>query len=235
MIIYIPGGDWEYVYINGERTKYMVSRYGQVKNSKTEKLLSLNTIDRYGYVQVMLSHKGKHYNRTVHRLVAEAFIPNPENKPQVNHINGKDKLNNCVTNLAWATAKENIDHAFATGLHENVRKCEEHGNAVYTNDQISKVCELLSNNAGTISYISNKTGVGKGTINDILHKNGWYEISKNFNVSNFNTYDRVNISDELKDKIKYLISKGYRNVEIMDELGLPRNDRYHALIRYYKD
>lgn len=67
------------------------------------------------YKVVALSIGKKSITRTVHRLVAEAFIPNPQNKPQVNHIDG-DKLNNCVENLEWVTAKENVQHAYANGL-----------------------------------------------------------------------------------------------------------------------
>lgn len=69
---------------------------------------------RCGYHQIVLSDHAKHYKFEVHRLVAEAFIPNPENKPQVNHIDCNPQ-NNRVDNLEWVTAKENMQWMITCG------------------------------------------------------------------------------------------------------------------------
>lgn len=78
------------------------------------KMKSMNINPQTGYYQIGVSH-GKHL--TVHRLVAEAFIENPEGKPTVNHKDG-NKLNNCVENLEWATYAENDRHARESGLNQ---------------------------------------------------------------------------------------------------------------------
>lgn len=69
------------------------------------------------YLRVALSKDGKVRDEFAHRLVAAAFLPNPDNKPEVNHDDG-DRTNNKVSNLEWSTRKENADHAVETGLHK---------------------------------------------------------------------------------------------------------------------
>lgn len=85
---------------------YQVSSLGRVKRNN-KMLRSRN--DKYGYPRVNLYKNSDKYTKTLHRLVAEAFILNPEFKPTVNHID-EDKTNNKVSNLEWATMKEQNNH-----------------------------------------------------------------------------------------------------------------------------
>ena len=97
--------------IAGYEGLYQVSNLGRVKryykNSK-EKILKPRS-NKDGYLRVVLYKEGKSKQYLVHRLVAQAFIPNPDNKPQVNHKD-EDKTNNKVENLEWMTCKENNNH-----------------------------------------------------------------------------------------------------------------------------
>lgn len=93
--------------------KWIAGLQGHTITKEAHLLKKKNTPQ--GYRTVGLNKEGKEYQKFVHVIVAQAFIPNPENKPQVNHINGIKGDNN-VENLEWCTAKENIRHAWDTGL-----------------------------------------------------------------------------------------------------------------------
>lgn len=100
----------------------MLSSYGRVKlvrpfNGSYIKAQNIN--DRYVYVSFSVKNKSKHYR--ISRLVAKYFVPNPFNKPYVNHVDG-DKLNNRASNLEWVTASENMHHAYSLGLKKPTKK-----------------------------------------------------------------------------------------------------------------
>ena len=108
----------------GYKGLYQVSNLGRVKSLPKydckgrfhpEKIKS-QVNNGTGYMVVNLKHDGKQQMRTVHRLVAEHFIPNRLELSEVNHIDG-DKTNNCSNNLEWCTRSENVRHAVDTGLH----------------------------------------------------------------------------------------------------------------------
>jgi hypothetical protein len=100
---------------------YLVSNDGCVKSLKRngtisgDRILKQKVRQKDGYMEVHLQNPKSDKRRLVHRLMAIAFIPNPENKPQVNHRNGI-KTDNRIENLEWATHQENMDHAVKFGL-----------------------------------------------------------------------------------------------------------------------
>ena len=91
-----------------ECSKYMVSTCGQVKNKKTNRIMMGSKVNGYRFLTLHINRDIPKLNRLVHRMVAQTFLPNPDDKPQVNH---KDSniLNNCLDNLEWVTARENMN------------------------------------------------------------------------------------------------------------------------------
>lgn len=95
--------------IEGYEGRYQVTSWGRVYNVERERFIRYQLTEK-GYARVdLIDENGKRTHYKVHRLVAKAFIKNPDHKPQVNHIDG-NKLNNSVTNLEWVTNKENVKH-----------------------------------------------------------------------------------------------------------------------------
>lgn len=110
---------------------YDVSNYGNVRSvdridfaGRHLKGKLFSTKAKESYITCVLTKCGKHRTFRIHQLVAEAFIPNPEGKPCVNHKDG-NKQNNHVENLEWCTHSENNVHAFKTGLQKAKRKLDD--------------------------------------------------------------------------------------------------------------
>jgi hypothetical protein len=121
---------------------YEVSNLGRVRSLRRD--IIMRTRQRNdGYVSCTLSNCGKVKNKLIHRLVAEAFIPNHKNKPEVNHIDG-NKQNNCIRNLQWVTASENQIHSIKIGLRKGSR-LHNGGSVLLTkdmNDEINFIASL---------------------------------------------------------------------------------------------
>lgn len=116
---------------------YSVSNLGNVRNDNNNYIFKkyLNKVNGYYYITINLGNKKKVIS--VHRLVAKAFLPNPENKKTVNHKNNI-RNDNILSNLEWATQKENIEHCIKEGRRANV-KGEKNAKAKLTWDLVNEI------------------------------------------------------------------------------------------------
>ena len=155
--------------IKGFEGKYQISNLGRVKslqrNGRPERILRLNLIKGYAYTTLSNGSRGKKKLK-VHRLVAEAFIPNPHNKPEVNHIDG-NKRNCKVENLEWVTHQENCKHAYETGLRTDnvyVNQIDVNtGEVIATFKSMKEASKITGVNYDSIAHCSRgdyKTGGG---------------------------------------------------------------------------
>ena len=218
---------WKQVILNGKRTIYSVSNTGLVMNSKTNYILKANK-SRKGYLLVGIEN----HSCKVHRLVAEAFIPNPENKPQVNHIDG-NKSNNDVSNLEWVTQEENMKHAVDTGLLELPKGGIEARHCIYTEKDVHDVCKLLEQEYPG-SYIANKLNVSLGFIYEIKQKRSWKYISDQYNLPKIKP---ITIhSNELINNVFECFNKGITNKkQILKNVGMEKNKTNIRYIKYLRD
>lgn len=138
---------------------YSVCANGDIIENKTGKIIKPYKAGR-DYLYVCLLKNGKAKQKRVHRLVAEAFIPNIFNKPQVNHING-NKNDNQVWNLEWCNNAENMKHAYATGLRKShLIKIVETGETFRTAVEVAK---RINGSVGNIySCLSGRRKTHKG-------------------------------------------------------------------------
>jgi len=154
---------------------YQISSIGNIKSisgkfkSKKDKLLS-RRIDKDGYVICAIYKNQKRKDFKIHRLVAKAFIPNPENKSMVNHKDGI-KDHNWVDNLEWCTQGENEKHAYRTGLKSH--KGENHPYHKLTQKNVDEIRKRHSNEGLTRKYLSAIFNVSTSQITRIINHTNW--------------------------------------------------------------
>ena len=159
----------EHPYFNG---MVQFSNLGRIKSFyrfKEGKILNNRDIDCYGYARVVINHKKYKF----HRYIAELFVPNPENKPEINHKDG-NKLNNRADNLEWTTRSENQKHAYKLGLQKPSEKQKQAVSKWNKENRIKKVYQYNTNGELIAIYnsqkeASEKLNVKTSTISRILH------------------------------------------------------------------
>ena len=149
----------------GYKGIYKVSNFGKVNNGYK----NLSSCKRRGYLGLTLVKKGNKKNVLVHRLVGKTFIPNPNNKPFINHIDS-NRTNNHVDNLEWCTSKENMQHASKNGRllnHSNKRQSYYNSNKIKVSiskghiikkfNSIKDVAQFLNCSSASVSmHLSDK-------------------------------------------------------------------------------
>ena len=188
------GTRWRYIYGSDD---CWISEFGKVKWKKKKKLLPIR-LDPAGYERVSVKGLGR---IRVHRLVAEAWIDNPEGKPLINHISG-DKTQNTVSNLEWATYQENSQHAVDTGLIRDIDQRRK-GNMIVETDIKTRQSVIFSSQKECADYY----GISVSGINRCLNK-----INKSCNGKLY-TYLNMDIED-LRNLVLYKNETSQKKVDI---------------------
>lgn len=162
----------------GYEEYFKVSDLGRIYSKRTNKILKLG-VSKTGYSVLSTrigGRAGKAHCFRIHRLVAQAFIDNPEDKSCVNHKDG-DKLNNHVINLEWCTQQENVQHAVDIGLTV-AAKGENSGTSKLTNEQIRYIRRVYKPFCDTfgVRALAKKFGVVHSGISRIVNNKSWNHI-----------------------------------------------------------
>lgn len=227
------------IIIDGQHTEQYVDELGNVytKHMELRKQRKINS--GYWVVDIKIPG-GKKYTLLVHRLVAIAFIPNPDNLPTVNHKHG-NKDDNRASELEWCTYSRNNIHAVKTGLRTPL-SCEDHQYATLTNEQVHEICTLLENGYTYDQIIdemniSNITNI-KSKIKMIKTRNAWTKISRYYNLPESKCKNGIQkFTDEQIHQICKMIQDGnYTREMILMELGIELTDNNKAIFNniYYR-
>ena len=150
----IAGFEGQYEVSNTGLIKSLKGKNPRIMKPRRKKIIKKDGSVELGYEELVLSNKGVPHSKLVHRLVAQAFIPNPENKPEVNHLD-ENKGNNSVENLEWNTHEENSNHGT-----KNIRSANKQSMAVVGVDEFGNIVEIHS----SIRSAERLTGFGHSNI-----------------------------------------------------------------------
>lgn len=163
-------------WVKGYENHYKVDTNGNVysyKQSKRGKKLKV-FINCGRYSAVNIHFQGKQKLCSVHRLIALTFIPNPENKPYVNHKDG-NKNNNKVSNLEWCTHQENVDHAVKTGLYINAKRGSDNYFAKIGEKEVLGI-RAMKEEGYSNSAVAKAFGISAPHVSEIKNRKVWKHV-----------------------------------------------------------
>ena len=159
---------------------YAISDDGRVWSRKTSRWLKPADNGK-GYLFVHLYNGGQSTRHYIHRLVAQAYLENPDNLPQVNHKDG-DKQNNSLQNLEWCDIKQNMRHAWDNGLclvwDKQVASVKKYNRTKrkLTDDQVLRV-KALYNDGNSMRFIAREYGIHNGTVSQIINGKSYKDVA----------------------------------------------------------
>lgn len=202
----------------------MVNREGIIKSSHTGNTLT-PYIDKDGYlrVKVWIPELKKLKGLFVHRAIAKAFIPNPDNKPCVNHKDS-NRRNNDISNLEWCTEEENYRHGYKYGDiligHFGENNCSN----VHPETLIHSICSMLES-GNSQAKIARDLGIKKSLVFDVKSKTTWKNVSDQYNIPDV----KRNISEDTVHKICKYLQEGLDDKLIISKLGITK-----GILRFIK-
>lgn len=206
-------------------THYLVTETGKVWSIRREKFLCTSK-DRRGYTRISLktyvNGTPKLITVRVHRLVAMAFLKNPENKKQVNHIDG-NKDNNTVENLEWATNLENAVRSRINGLMPN---------AVFTEEDVHRICKALQKGV-KMRIIADKYGYPYRAVQAIKLGRNWTHVSDKYDIAP--APNRIQLSSrDIDEIIRLLKNREVSRSDIATSFGIDVSTVHKIFKRFCK-
>lgn len=212
--------------------KHAITKGGRVYSHHSNRFLS--PCMRGEYLAIGVYFEGKRISHSIHRLVALAYIPNPEDKPCVNHIDG-NKLNNDVSNLEWTTYSENAIHAVETGLKGQT--INHYRNI--SDEDVRCVCRMLQDGY-RVKDVVDSLGISQAMVSSIKRGDNYKDISIEFDLNTIPYKSRVSTDKVIK--ICEMLSQRFPVAKIVSATGcsvltikrIKKRETYATISQNYK-